>query len=68
MIRITLNGKLAHLPEPMTVQQFLETRPKIHPRFVVVELRGEPLSRAQFADARIDDGDVVEVVAPFGGG
>ncbi len=68
MISITLNGKPAHLPEPMTVQQFLETRPKVHPRFVVVELRGEPLSRAQFADARINDGDVVEVVAPFGGG
>ncbi len=68
MISITLNGKPARLPEPMTVQQFLETRPKVHPRFVVVELRGEPLSRAQFADARINDGDVVEVVAPFGGG
>ncbi len=68
MITITLNGKPARLPEPMTVQQFLETRHKTHPRFVVVELRGEPLSRTQFADALIDDGDVVEVVAPFGGG
>jgi thiamine biosynthesis protein ThiS len=68
MITITLNGKPAHLEEPMTVQQFLETRHKVHPRFVVVELRGEPLGRAEFPHARIDDGDVVEVVAPFGGG
>jgi len=26
------------------------------------------VGRAQFAHALIDDGDVVEVVAPFGGG
>jgi thiamine biosynthesis protein ThiS len=52
----------------MTVQQFLETRSTAHPRFVVVELRGEPVGRAEFAHALIDDGDVVEVVAPFGGG
>jgi len=68
MITITLNGKLERLAEPMTVQQFLETRPKVHPRFVVVELRGEPVGRAEFAHAFINDGDVVEVVAPFGGG
>ncbi len=68
MITITLNGKPARLETPLTVQQFLETRSTAHPRFVVVELRGEPVGRAEFAHALIDDGDVVEVVAPFGGG
>ncbi len=68
MITITLNGKPAQLDEPMTVQRFLETRQATHPRFVVVELRGEPLGRAEFPHARIEDGDVVEVIAPFGGG
>lgn len=68
MINITLNGKPAQLEEPMTVQRFLERRNAAAPRFVVVELRGEPLARAQFAGAVIEDGDTVEVIAPFGGG
>jgi sulfur carrier protein len=67
MIRITLNGKEQALDRAMSVQEFLERSGKL-PRFVVVEVRGEPLLREQYAEIVIEDGDVVEVVAPFGGG
>ncbi len=68
MITVTLNGKPAQLDAPMTVQQFLEARHKTHPRFVVVELCGHPIGRAEFPLTVINEGDVIEVVAPFGGG
>lgn len=67
MICIRLNGKEQELERAMSVQEFLERSGKL-PRWIVVELRGEPLSREQYADALIEDGDTVEVVAPFGGG
>ena len=67
MIRIRLNGKEHELEHPMSVQEFLEQSGKL-PRWIVVELRGEALLREQYAEALIDDGDTVEVVAPFGGG
>ena len=51
----------------MSVQEFLQQSGKL-PRWSVVELRGEPLLREQYAEALINDGDTVEVVAPFGGG
>jgi thiamine-phosphate pyrophosphorylase len=67
MIRIRLNGKEHELECAMSVQAFLEQSGKL-PRWVVVELRGEPLLRQQYAEAMIDDGDTIEIVAPFGGG
>ena len=67
MIRIRLNGKEQELERPMSVQEFLERSGKL-PRWMVVELRGEPLLREQYGTALIEEGDTVEVVAPFGGG
>lgn len=67
MIRIRLNGKEHEIERAMSVQEFLERSGKV-PRWIVVELRGEPLLREQYAKALIDDGDTVEIVAPFGGG
>jgi thiamine biosynthesis protein ThiS len=67
MIQIRLNGKEHTLERPMTVQEFLERSGKL-PRWMVVELRGEPLLREQYGEATIGEGDSVEIVAPFGGG
>lgn len=67
MIRIRLNGKERELEHPMTVQEFLEQSGKLS-RFVVVELRGEPVLPEHYAESTIQDGDTVEVIAPFGGG
>ncbi|HWE62536.1 MAG TPA: sulfur carrier protein ThiS [Chloroflexota bacterium] len=67
MIHIRLNGKDQELARAMTVQELLERTGKL-PRFAVVEVRGEPLPREHYAEVLIEDGDTVEVVAPFGGG
>jgi sulfur carrier protein len=67
MIRVRVNGKEQELERAMSVQEFLERSGKL-PRWIVVELRGEPLPREQYAETLIEDGDTVEVVAPFGGG
>lgn len=67
MIRIRLNGKEHELERTMSVREFLERAGKV-PRWMVVELRGEPLLREQYESALIEDGDTVEIVAPFGGG
>jgi sulfur carrier protein len=67
MIRVRVNGKDQELERVMSVQEFLERSGKL-PRWIVVELRGEALLREQYAEALIEDGDTVEVVAPFGGG
>jgi sulfur carrier protein len=67
MIHVRINGKEQELERPISVQEFLEQTGKV-PRWIVVELRGEPLLRAEYAAAVIEDGDQVEIVAPFGGG
>lgn len=67
MIEITVNGKKRTYEKELTVLEFLD-RLNINPLAVAVELRGTALSRDDFADATINDGDTLEVVRMMGGG
>jgi thiamine biosynthesis protein ThiS len=66
-MQITLNGDLAELPAPLSVQALLE-RLGIDPRLVAVEHNRVVIKRARYADTMIVDGSEVEIVAFVGGG
>jgi sulfur carrier protein len=67
MIELTVNGKPRSLEQPMLVWVYLEQL-GINPQIVAVELNGEILRRERFAETRLEQGDVVEIVRMVGGG
>ncbi len=66
-IRVTANGKAYDVPAGTTVAGFIRGR-DLDPQFVVVEHNGEPLERAGYGDARLADGDRLELVRAVAGG
>jgi len=66
-IRITLNGAPREFPAPLTFTQLLDEL-ALGGRRLAVERNGEIVPRSLFADARLADGDRVEVVIAVGGG
>ena len=66
-IRITLNGAPRELPAPLTFTQLIDEL-ALAGRRLAVERNGEIVPRSLFADARLADGDRVEVVIAVGGG
>ena len=66
-IRVTANGKPYEVDEGTTVASFIRQR-GLDPQFVVVEYNGEPLERPRYEDARLNDGDRLELVRPVAGG
>jgi sulfur carrier protein len=66
-IRIVLNGAPRELPAPLTFNQLLEEL-ALAGRKLAVERNGEIVPRSRFAEARLADGDRVEVVMAVGGG
>ncbi len=67
MIAVQINGKSRELAGPVTVAKLLEDL-GVDARIVAVELRGEILTRDQFPDATVQEGDTVEIVRMIGGG
>ena len=67
MIEITVNGKLSELAEPISITAFLELK-GFGGRSVAVALNSVVVRRTTFEDTLINDGDVVEIVRPVGGG
>ena len=67
MIRVTVNGGLRQLEEPVTIAAFLEQR-NLHQRMVVVEHNLAIVPRDQYAELELQDGDVLEVVQMMAGG
>ncbi|MBI4201261.1 MAG: sulfur carrier protein ThiS [Chloroflexi bacterium] len=67
MITLTVNGKPRELEEPMSLEQFLEEH-GINSQFVAVAYNGTVLRRSEFSSVKLDQGDVLEVVRPVGGG
>ena len=66
-IRITLNGAARELPTALTFTQLLDEL-ALAGRRLAVERNGEIVPRSRFGEARLADGDKVEVVMAVGGG
>jgi sulfur carrier protein len=70
VVRFTLNGEpqeFASPPDGLTVQSVLE-RFELAGRRVAVAINAHVVPRSRFAEARIADGDRVEVIQAVGGG
>uniref|UniRef100_A0A7C1WZQ9 Sulfur carrier protein ThiS n=1 Tax=Thermomicrobium roseum TaxID=500 RepID=A0A7C1WZQ9_THERO len=66
-IRVTLNGKPVELDGVRTIAELLRAR-GVDPRLVAVEHNGEIVSRDQYEQRELRDGDTLEVVHFVGGG
>ena len=67
MIRVTANGKALELEEGSSVADLIRSR-ELDPRYVVVELNGEPLERARYEEVTLSDDDTLELVRAVAGG
>ena len=67
MISLQINGRHVELEGPISLLAYLE-KLDVNPRSVAVEHNGVIIERSTYADARLDDGDVVEIVRMVGGG
>lgn len=67
MIALQINGRRVDLEGPTTLLAYLEQL-GVSPRAVAVEQNGVIIERSAYADARLNDGDVVEIVRMVGGG
>ncbi len=66
-MNVLINGKETDLPEGHTISEYLESR-GLASRSLAVAVNGTVLRREELADARLSDGDTVEIVRPVGGG
>ncbi len=67
MITITLNGKPRQIEPPSSIVALLACL-DIDPDRVAVAVNGEVVPRDVWQEARVADGDAVEVVRAVGGG
>jgi len=67
VIRITVNGQERTLEGPTTVEGLLALL-GLQTRFVAVARNGEVVPRYAYATTPVQDGDVLEIVRPVGGG
>ena len=66
-IHVTLNGAARTFPAPLTFEELLQSL-ALAGRRLAVERNGEIVPRSRFGDARLADGDRIEVVIAVGGG
>ena len=67
MIEIIVNGNIAKLDAPASINEFLVTK-GFEGRSVAVAINSIVIRRTSFDKTIINDGDVVEIVRPVGGG
>src|SRR5258708_1623348 len=67
MIDIILNGEPNTLPQPLSIQQLIESI-GLDPRKVAVEVNREVVPKARHSEQRLQAGDAVEIVTLVGGG
>lgn len=67
MIEITVNGNIAKLDQPININEFLVLK-GFGDRSVAVAINSIVIRRTSFDETIINDGDVVEIVRPVGGG
>ena len=66
-IRVVLNGAPREFPAPLTFAQLIDAL-ALAGRRLAVERNGEIVPRSRFGEARVADGDRIEVVMAVGGG
>ena len=66
-IHVTLNGTPRDFPAPLTFEELLREL-ALAGRRLAVERNGEIVPRSRFGDARLAEGDRIEVVIAVGGG
>jgi len=66
-IRVVLNGAPREFPAPLTFAQLIDEL-ALAGRRLAVERNGEIVPRSRFGEARMADGDRIEVVMAVGGG
>ena len=66
-IQVQVNGKEREVQSGLSVHQLVESF-DLNPLLIVVELNREILSRNQFKDVQVSEGDAVELVHFVGGG
>ena len=66
-IHIHLNGAPREVPVPLTFAQLVETL-ELGGKRLAIERNGEIVPRSRFTEARLNDGDRIEVVIAVGGG
>ncbi len=66
-IQVQVNGKEREVQSGLSVQELVESF-DLNPLLIVVELNREILSRDQFKDVQVSEGDAVELVHFVGGG
>ncbi|MCH7617910.1 MAG: sulfur carrier protein ThiS [Chloroflexi bacterium] len=64
---ITLNGKPHEFAGEQTIVELIDTL-SVKANQVAVAVNGEVVTRRQWPETRVRDGDVVEVVRAVGGG
>jgi sulfur carrier protein len=66
-IRVTVNGAPREFAAPLTFAQFVDQLALAGKR-LAIEVNGEIVPRSRFPEARLSDGDRIEVVVAVGGG
>ncbi len=66
-VELTVNGKSEQLDDGATVSDLI-AKYKLQAVRVAVELNGDIVPRATYADTPLSDGDTLEVVTLVGGG
>ncbi len=67
MITLTINGKPVQLEAPLSLQRFLDER-NVRTKFVAVAYNGDVLRKEEYGVVVLQEGDVLEIVQPVGGG
>lgn len=67
MINLKVNGKPRPIDESINLETYLDSF-GLDLKFVAVGYNGEVVKREQFAEVTLQDGDVLEIVRPVGGG
>lgn len=66
-MHVTINGETHTLEDGMTVAELIRQR-GAEPRRVAVEINKELVTRADYENTRINEGDQIEIVSFVGGG
>ena len=67
MINLMVNGKLRELEESLNLADYLASL-GLNLQFVAVGYNGEVIKKGLFPQVELQNGDVLEIVRPVGGG
>lgn len=66
-MNVTVNGESRGLAAGIRLEQLLDEL-ELSGKRLAIELNREIVPRSQYADTRLNDGDVIEIVHAIGGG